>query len=64
MVAAVIYAFEEDGTLQEGSLVRLFAMAGDDEVVVPVDRGTNIRSAKQPMPRQLGLDENVRTLRH
>ena len=48
--------------MAEGSLGRLFAMAGDEDAAV--DRGTNLRSAKQPMPRQLGLNENVRTLRH
>ena len=38
-------------------------MAGDDEEAVVADR-TYTRSSKLPMPRQLGLNENMRTLRH
>lgn len=38
-------------------------MARDDEEAVAADR-TYTRSSKLPMPRQLGLNENMRTLRH
>ena len=38
-------------------------MAGEDDEQ-PVDRGVMARSTKQPMPRQLGANENMRTLRH
>ena len=30
----------------------------------PVDRGIKAYTTKQPMPRQLGMAENMRTLRH
>ena len=39
-----------------------FMAEGDEEA--PVDRGVMARSTKQPMPRQLGANENMRTLRH
>ena len=44
VVAAVLYAFEEDGIFARGSLDRYFEMAGDEDAAV--DRGVNIRSAK------------------
>ena len=64
MVAAVIATEESiDRVLRSGFAEDLFSYVIMPEDA-PVDRGIKAYTTKQPMPRQLGMAENMRTLRH
>ena len=63
MVAAVFASGERiEQVLLDGFAEDLFAFAMPEDQ--PVDRGVKAYTTKQPMPRQLGMSENMRTLRH
>ena len=62
-MAAVFASGERiEQVLLDGFAEDLFAFAMPEDQ--PVDRGVKAYTTKQPMPRQLGMSENMRTLRH